>query len=382
MKKFITITALVILLFNFISVRSYAAVDANGLFDTTKALDLIPQEIGKVTLVTDEGQEVSSRFDGKTFVIGLAFKSIVKTLTVIPQAFNMVLDFFVQVTTEDRADHYTIYDTVMGHYDLFNIDYLNIPTQLTDESTLMEEIKFYVIKSYRAIRNFSIAISLFVLIYIGIRMAISTVASEKARYKNMFIYWVTSLVLVFLIHLIVIIISVVLQVGLDIVENIAKAWKVSNLEDQMFSGSRMYISTLKSGMGVSVFSTALTIWIIAYYQIKFFIYYLRRTLEVNFLIIVSPLVTITYSIDKSGDNRAQAFGQFMKMLIAKSTIQLLHAAVYVVFIATAGVIAVRHPLLAALFFAALSRTEKIATRIFQVDEAGFQKVKIPFISGK
>jgi hypothetical protein len=212
MKKFITITALVILLFNFISVRSYAAVDANGLFDTTKALDLIPQEIGKVTLVTDEGQEVSSRFDGKTFVIGLAFKSIVKTLTVIPQAFNMVLDFFVQVTTEDRADHYTIYDTVMGHYDLFNIDYLNIPTQLTDESTLMEEIKFYVIKSYRAIRNFSIAISLFVLIYIGIRMAISTVASEKARYKNMFIYWVTSLVLVFLIHLIVIIISVVLQV--------------------------------------------------------------------------------------------------------------------------------------------------------------------------
>lgn len=381
MKKFITITALVILLLNFISVRSYAATDANGFFDTALQLDLIPQEIGKVNLVTDEGKEVTVPINKYTWTIGLAYKTVVRTITAIPQAANIVLDFFVQATTEGQSNHFTIYDTVMGHYDLFNIDYFNIPSQLTNDSTLMDEIKFYVIKSYRAMRNFSIAVSLFALIYIGIRMAVSTVASDKAKYKNMLIYWVTSLVLVFLIHLIVIIISLVLQYGLDIVENIAKAWKITNLEDEIFSGSRVYVSSLKSGIGVSVFSTALTIWIIAYYQIKFFMYYLKRTLEVNFLIVISPLVTITYSIDKSGDNRAQAFEQFIKMLIAKSAIQLLHAAVYVVFIATAGVIAVRHPLLAALFFAALSRTEKIATRVFQVDEAGFQKIHVPFRRG-
>ena len=381
MKKFITITAIVILLLNFISICSYAATDENGLFDYTKGFDLSPQQSGGITLVTDEGQKVSSSLNGATKTIGLAFKAIVNTLTVFPHAINQVLDVFVEVTTEDEVNHFTIYDTVMGHYDLFDIDYLNIPDKLTDDSTLIEEIKYYVIRAYRTTRNLSIAISLFVLIYIGIRMAISTVASDKAKYKNMLVHWTTSLVLVFLIHFIVIIISLVLQVGLGIVENIAKAWEVSNLEDQLFSGSVLYTSTLSTGLGIASFSSAVIIWVLAYYQVKFFLYYLRRTLEVNFLIVVSPLVTITYSIDKSGDNKAQAFEQFMKMLISKSVIQLLHAIVYVVFIATAGVIAVRHPLLAILFFAALARVEKIATRVFSVDEQGFQKVKVPFIKG-
>lgn len=379
MKKFITITALVILLLNFISVRSYAATDEKGFFDYTGLLDLIPQEIGEVTMVTEEGQKVNSSINRPTYAIGLAFKAIVRSLTVIPHAANMVLDVFVEVTTEKEVDHFTIFDTVMGHYDLFDIDYLNIPTKLTDDSTLIEGIKFYVIRAYRITRNLSIAISLFVLIYIGIRMAISTAASDKAKYKSMFVHWTTSLVLVFFIHLIVIVISLLLNYGLGIAENIAEAWKVTNLEEDMFNGEMMYLATLKSGWGMSIFSSAVIVWILAYYQIKFFIYYLKRTLEVNFLIVISPLVTITYSIDKSGDNKAQAFEQFMKMLISKSVIQLLHAFVYIFFIATAGVIAVRHPLLAVLFFAALSRTEKIATRVFQVDEAGFQKIKVPFV---
>ena len=43
-----------------------------------------------------------------------------------------------------------------------------------------------------------------VLVYIGIRMAISTVASEKATYKKMLFDWFTSLALIFLLHYIII----------------------------------------------------------------------------------------------------------------------------------------------------------------------------------
>ena len=57
---------------------------------------------------------------------------------------------------------------------------------------------------YNIMRNLSIAISLGVLLYIGIRMAISTVASEEAKYKKMLKDWAISLVLVFVLHYIMI----------------------------------------------------------------------------------------------------------------------------------------------------------------------------------
>jgi len=52
--------------------------------------------------------------------------------------------------------------------------------------------------------------------------------------------------------------------------------------------------------------------VLIYYQIKFFIIYLKRFLAVGFLIVISPLITITYSIDKARDNQAQAYKTWMK----------------------------------------------------------------------
>ena len=60
-------------------------------------------------------------------------------------------------------------------------------------------------KYYLIIRNLSIAILLVILLYVGIRMAISTVASEEAKYKKMLKDWAISLVLVFVLHFIIII---------------------------------------------------------------------------------------------------------------------------------------------------------------------------------
>ena len=41
--------------------------------------------------------------------------------------------------------------------------------------------------------------------------------------------------------------------------------------------------------------------------IMFLIMYIKRMLTISFLIIIAPLITITYSIDKLGDNKSQAF---------------------------------------------------------------------------
>ena len=132
-------------------------------------------------------------------------------------------------------------------------------------------------------------------------------------------------------------------------------------------------------MGYNIFTTVVIIYIFTWYQAKFFLYYLHRTIEVNFLVVVAPLVTITYSIDKIGDSKAQAFGNFIKEISVKSAIQLIHAVLYVVFIATAGAIAVSQPILALIFFAALSRAEKIAKKIFDIKDKGMAETEIPFV---
>ena len=93
------------------------------------------------------------------------------------------------------------------------------------------------------------------------------------------------------------------------------------------------------------------------------------------------MVTVTYSIDKLGDGKAQAFNTWFKELVMKATIQIVHAVLYLIFIGSAGYIATQHPLLAAIFFAFLSRSEKIIKNTLNVKNNEFEHVKVPFTNG-
>ena len=53
---------------------------------------------------------------------------------------------------------------------------------------------------YVTLRNIALVSLLSVLVYIGIRITLSSVASDKAKYKQMLIDWTTALCLVFLMH--------------------------------------------------------------------------------------------------------------------------------------------------------------------------------------
>lgn len=370
MKKIVTITVIVILILNFISIKSFA-------LEYDKPMDLTGQETGTTAVENDNGESMQAQITGQTYTSPVTYKAVSSAISLIPRFANQLMESFVEVTTDDDVKVFTIYKTVMGHYDVFNINYMDTVDEKSDDLTLAERIKVGVFKYYKVLRNLSIALSLFILVYIGIRMAISTVASDRAKYNKMLIGWVASLVLVFIMHFIVVFISYILQEGLVIVNSIAKTWGVREFETQIYKGAIQ-----KFAGGFHGFSSFVIIHVLVWYQIKFFIYYLRRTLEVNFLILISPIVTITYPIDKAGDGKAQAFQAFLKELILKSSMQLLHAITYVVFIATAGVVASNQPLLAVVFFAALSRTEKIVRKIFALKDDGLEKASVPLLDFK
>ena len=70
---------------------------------------------------------------------------------------------------------------------------------------------------------------------------------------------------------------------------------------------------------------------------------------------------------------------WFKELTIKYSIQIVHALTYVIFIASAGVIAQEVPLFAAFFLLALDKAEKIFRNVLNVNDNSFEKIKVPII---
>ena len=437
MKKAVSVILIVLILINLITVKSYAdpadtettstttTTEATGtteatttttttestgttettgtdesvpLYDRDELEGLLPNPADYLNrlethtaTVTDVNGNKSNPISttGTTHLGSAVFAILSHVFGAIPQVVNQALEIALEtIGGENWKDlkHFTIYDTVMGKYEIFNISYNVIPDKIDDQSQvpLYDLLKMRVVDYYFILRNLSIAIILFILIYIGIRMAISTLASDRAKYKKMLQAWATSLILVFVMYLIIIVISAVQGTVLKKIRNfedkmqITDTLMVSDIESQIFTNaSKLYGEANGWNLVASIF----TMWILVFYQLKFFLMYMRRLIEIGFLIMISPLVTVTYSIDKLGDGKAQAFKAWFTELTMKATIQIVHAILYLIFIGSAGYIATQHPLLAALFFAFLSRSEKIIKNTLNVKNNEFEQVKVPFTNG-
>mgnify|MGYP004674024821 CR=1 FL=1 len=173
---------------------------------------------------------------------------------------------------------------------------------------------------YYIMRNLAIALLLGILLYIGIRMAISTVASQEAKYKKMLKDWTVSLVLVFVLHYIIII---TFFVNNTIVHTLSELDKTSGRD---YAG--MILQGLIPGYGMAdvvVYGALVTA------TLAFVLMYLKRTIVLGFLIVIAPLITVTYSIDKIGDGKSQALNAWLKEFIFTVIIQPFHCIIYLVF---------------------------------------------------
>lgn len=389
MKKTITIILIVILLFNLIPTKTYAA---NGLFEMFTGEEGIPISDDFLTSL-DKGNGAVTNADGQTKLFDvtgtLSFKGGIVTILsstfgVIPQILKYTLDAITQEITQDKKIEFTVYNIVMGNISLFNLDFHKVPNVKLSELDKAhvspnDVLKITATTYYFYLRDFSLALSLVILIYVGIRMAMSTVASDKAKYNKMLIGWLSSVVLLMLMHFIIIIVCYLLDRGRDLLILIAgpNGLNINDIEVVLWARAIKDILTVK---GFDLVVALILLIMITYYKIKFFILYLMRFLEVSFLVLIAPLITVTYPIDKIGDNKAQAFSAWFKELLSKASLQLMHGIVYCVFIATAGVIIEYFPLLVIFLFASLTRIEKIVRNIFSLKDKSIDSVKIPFIN--
>ncbi len=266
-------------------------------------------------------------------------------------------------------DKLTIEKIIYNKVPLLDVNIFNFKDAA--EMELTPENVIYIIKQnvanwYYTFRNITIIGLLLVLIYIGLRMALSTIASDKAKYTKLFVNWLVSFVIVFFIHYFMLavllinenLVSLISEIGyqteeveiLKLVEDndengnpildengnpvkVLKKVKVEiTTETSLYNSIFEKAYEIKASQGIA--GTIMYMFLV-YYLLKFLFVYFKRLLTVNILALISPLIAISYAIDKIKDNKSQALGTWMREFSSNVLIQFMHALLYYIFVSVA-----------------------------------------------
>lgn len=225
---------------------------------------------------------------------------------------------------------------------------------------------------YIALRNLAIVGLLCVLVYVGIRIVLSSTAQDKAKYKQMLTDWLIALCLLFFLHYI-------MSFTLTLTESICEAiggdgenTVIVTVEGQgSFKTNLLGLARFKTqyhDLGQKLTYFLFYMALVAYTAI-FTWHYLKRLLMMAFLTIIAPMVAFTYPIDKISDGKAQAFNIWLKEYIYNALIQPFHLIIYTVFVTSAMELAQTNMLYALACMAFILPAEKFLKKMFGFDKA-------------
>lgn len=219
-----------------------------------------------------------------------------------------------------------ISDIIFNRIPILDIDFFNFKKaggKIIDSSSIIYKLRKTISQWYYALFIVCAIGLLLTLIYIGIRMAISTIAERKAKYKSMLQNWILSVVILFTLHFFMVAVIYINQSILDIMA--ISSGDLANLDTELF-GMIMQLKASASIPGTIVF-VALVI-----YSVKFLLIYFKRLLNLAILTLIAPVIAIAYSIDKIKDGKSQSLGAWMKEYVYNVFLQMIHAIVYAIFI--------------------------------------------------
>ena len=227
---------------------------------------------------------------------------------------------------------------------------------------------------YRSLRNLVVVCLLAVLLYVAIRIIVTSVAADKAKYKQMLMDWLIALFLLFFLHYIMSFTMTLVEI---ITTSLAEGTNVTvkitgdDKDDVYFKTNLTGYCRMKiqaTDLGTKVIFLLFYIAIIVY-TFKFTFEYMKRAITLAFLTLMAPLVTLTYPIDKMGDGKAQAFNAWFKEFAYNAILQPFHLIIYSIFMGAGMNIAVENPLYAIFFMAFLTPAEKLLRKFFGFDKA-------------
>lgn len=251
-------------------------------------------------------------------------------------------------------------EEIIDYYYYKNEKGEEVVTSNQDSATILQGT---VSSWYNAIRNICLVLMLSVLVYIGIRILLSTVASDKAKYRTMLKDWAVGLCLLFLMHYIMAFSVTLVEKLTNVVDSslednkyIAVIPYTDEIEDSLeelgmeedlrvdnndkkqgyaWPSNLMGYLRLKAQLnthGWQYIGEAIMFITLVGFTILFTFTYFKRLLHMTFLTIIAPLVALTYCIDKLNDGQAQGFNKWLKEYIFNLLIQPIHLLLYYILV--------------------------------------------------
>lgn len=287
-----------------------------------------------------------------------------------------------------------------GAVPAFDVNFID-PKDWTDESGNLDDDKQNksianilhdtIAKWYVALRNLAIVGMLIILLYVGIRIIVSSTASDKAKYKEFLKDWLIALCLLFTLHYImtftVTIVNSITEaiagenpgkgtnnIPVIVVDGDAEAAKNATEDNAKFKFNTDIMGYARFLVQYDDLGTKVLYFIIyiamVIYTVMFTVTYLKRSLTMAFLTIIAPLIALTYPIDKIGDGSAQGFNSWLKEYVYNALIQPFHLIIYTVFAGSAVVdLSAENPIYAIIVLAFISQSEKMLRKFFGFDKA-------------
>ncbi len=325
-----------------------------------------------------EGGPDSEEVNNSTSWLNGATNLLKSVAVILPALANNIMSLIVYGNTQEV---YTIQKLLSNEYAIFDINFFSSESSGSQGSDTLSQIKQSVATWYVSVRNVSAVGIAIVLVYIAIRMAISTVSDQRAKYKKMLVFWIEAVALLFLLHFFVLfainLSETINELMISTMQSMDGPGDIG-IEEQLIDNVTENFESVEGAANTLIY--IIIYFMLVYYEMKFFIMYLYRVFRVGFYIVIAPLVCLTYPIDRLGDGRAQAFKNWLTEITIEIFLQSIHLGLYIVFIFSAGEIIRQSPFLGIIFLAALGNGEKIVRNLFKIKPKfakGISETKLP-----
>ncbi len=268
---------------------------------------------------------------------------------------------------------------------------------------------------YKTLRYIALVGSLSILIYIAIRIIMSSSSSDKSKYKQRLFDWLVSICLIFVMHYIMagsnlfvkqlsgLLNSVQKPTYAGIIQDCNKDKIKNALEDNKYlideyygkdvdieslfyekteNGQkneyfswptnlmgtvRLKAQYIKDDNGVTFAGYTIMFTALVLITLMFTWIYLKRVTYLALLTILAPFVAMTYALDKLKDGSAQGFNNWFKEYMVNLLIQPIHLLLYTVLVSSAIELAESNLVYSIVALGFMLPAEKLVRRFFGVN---------------
>ena len=273
-------------------------------------------------------------------------------------------------SNEDDEDNQaiTLEDVIYNKIPILDVNiFTNTPGGKTvPQDSVVNIVRQIISTWYVSFRNLSIMALAVIIIYLGIRIALSTIPEKTSQYKTALLSWVVSIMLVFTIHYFMVIVF-------NINESIVSLFADTGGEEALFDTIQTRAMDIRMDIGIP--ATIMYI-VLQVYLLKFLWIYVKRYLAIMILIVLAPFICAKYAFDSAKGKRGSSLTSWMYDFTLNVLLQSVHALLYTALMGIAIEISLSNLwgfIIALVFINFISKADKIFMDIFDFGRGGSVK---------